>query len=239
MKAELRKRYLAVIPARGGSKRLPGKNLMKIGEDSLIGRAILTAKGISAVAHICVSTDDEAIAQEACKYGPYVPFTRPAQLATDEAKTIDVVLHAIDWYEARGETFDAIILLQPTSPLRSSKHLDEALQLFESHDAEAVASVCKLEHPLEWCATLGEDGSMSQFGASTRSQKRSQDLGQHFRLNGAIYVYKVSSLRAEKAFFYGERTFAYEMDIPSSTDVDTLHDYQLAKFWESLGKSNS
>ncbi|MCY1308340.1 pseudaminic acid cytidylyltransferase [compost metagenome] len=103
-------------------------------------------------------------------------------------------------------------------------------------DADAVVSVCKLEHPLEWCAALGADGSMEAFGVTVGAQRRSQDLAESYRLNGAIYIYDISKLKAEGGFFYGEKAFAYEMDAPSSIDVDTVHDYQLAKFWESLEK---
>jgi len=224
------KRYLVLIPARGGSKRLPGKNLMKIDDHSLIGRAILCAKDM-VNGDICITTDDLAIADEARRYGPYVPFMRPEHLATDDAKTIDVILHAVQWFADNGRFFDAVVVLQPTSPLRSEKHLREAIALFERRRAEAVVSVCKLEHPLEWCAELGPTGSMEKFGESLCTQKRSQEFAQRYRLNGAIYIYDIAALSAARGFFYNDRTFAYEMDIASSVDVDTSSDFLLAKFW--------
>lgn len=228
------KRYLVVIPARGGSKRLPGKNLMKIDEHSLIGRAILCAKNAALSGAICITTDDQAIVDEALRYGPYVHFMRPEQLATDSAKTIDVVRHAIQWFADSGSLYDAVIVLQPTSPLRSERHLQEAIALFEQREAEAVVSVCKLEHPLEWCAELGPQGSMEKFGETLNTQKRSQELVQRYRLNGAIYIYDIKALNAAAGFFYNDKTYAYEMDIPSSTDVDTHNDFMLATFWKSL-----
>lgn len=233
------KRYLVIIPARGGSKRLPGKNLMKIGENPLIGRAILGAVNSGLDGDICVSTDDQTIADEALRYGPYVPFIRPERLATDEAKTLDVVMHAVDWFSERGSDHEAVIVLQPTSPLRTAHHLREAVELFERKKAEAVVSVCKLEHPLQWCAELGRSGTMENFGQTLNTQTRTQELAPHYRLNGAIYIYNVVSLKEREAFFYNEETYAYEMDRPSSTDVDTREDFMLAKFWESSIKANS
>ncbi|WP_085920295.1 acylneuraminate cytidylyltransferase family protein [Halomonas sp. CSM-2] len=229
-----RKRYLVVIPARGGSKRLPGKNLMKIGDDSLIGCAILCAKDAGIVGDIAVSTDDQSIATEAMRYGPYVPFMRPKQLATDEAKTIDVVDHAIKWFASRGNHYDALVVLQPTSPLRTAKDLREAVELFEQREADAVVSVCMLEHPLQWCAELGPNGSMEKFGETHNSQMRSQELTHHYRLNGAIYIYDITSLRAKGRFYFNDNTFAYEMDEVSSVDIDTHHDYLMAEYFYSI-----
>lgn len=230
------KRYLVVIPARGGSKRLPGKNLMKIAEHSLIGRAILCAKNAGLSGDICITTDDQAIADEVVNYGPYIHFMRPESLATDGAKTVDVILHAIQWFAERDRFYDAVIILQPTSPLRTEKHLKDAVALFEARGAEAVVSVCQLEHPVEWCAELGPQGSMEKFGETLNTQKRSQDLAQRYRLNGAIYIYDIKALSMATVFFYNDKTYAYEMDIPSSTDVDTHHDYMLATFWHSLSR---
>lgn len=239
MSLDMGKRYLVVIPARGGSKRLPGKNLMEIAGCSLIGRAINSVKGLAAVHSICISTDDRMVADEAMRHGPYVHFMRPEHLATDGAKTADVVMHAIQWFADKGECFDAVILLQPTSPLRTQQHVLETIRLYEERKADAVVSVCKLEHPIEWCAELGSDGSMATFGANLNTQKRSQELAQKYRLNGAIYIYDVQQLMLEKGFFYNARTYAYEMDLPSSTDVDTYEDFLLATFWENLASRNT
>lgn len=228
------KRYLVVIPARGGSKRLPGKNLLKIGDHSLIGHALESVRHLEAIHTICVTTDNQGIADEALGYGPYVHFMRPDSLASDEAKTFDVVSHAIQWFRDKGAEFDAVILLQPTSPLRNQKHIQEAIQLFEKRDAQAVVSVCQLDHPVEWCAQLGPSGSMEAFGKNLGAQKRSQDLAPTFRLNGALYIYDIDILSENNSFFYNDQTYAYEMDIPSSTDVDTYEDFLLATFWKGM-----
>jgi len=228
------KRYLAVIPARGGSKRLPGKNLMELNGCSLLGRTISAAEGHASISEICVTTDDDEIVGEAKKFGPYVHFKRPAELATDSAKSFDVLLHAIDWFQEKGKFFDAVIFLQPTSPLRNAQHIREAIKLFESKEAKAVVSVCALEHPLEWCAPISENGGMESFGLSLDSQKRSQDLRQRYRLNGALYIYDISELKERGAFFYSEDTYAYEMGLAESVDVDTPDDFLLAKFWSTI-----
>lgn len=237
-KVSEQKRYLVVIPARGGSKRLPGKNLMKIGEYSLIGSAINSVRHLNAVDEICITTDDQKIADEAIKYGPYVHFMRPDHLASDQAKTFDVVQHAILWFLSQGVRFGSVIVLQPTSPLRQERHIQEAIQLYEQWNAQAVVSVCKLEHPLEWCAELGVDGTMEKFGLNLDARKRSQELGEKFRLNGAIYIYDIEKVLESNGFFYNEKTYAYEMDMISSVDVDTYDDFLLATYWGSLKSRN-
>ncbi|EAT16135.1 acylneuraminate cytidylyltransferase family protein [Desulfuromonas acetoxidans] len=228
------KKYLAVIPARGGSKRLPGKNLMSIGGHSLIGCAIECAKSAEHITEICVTTDDQDIANEALKYGPYVHFMRPDFLASDEARTIDVVLHAVQWFSNQGKDFDAVVVLQPTSPLRSQENILKAIQLFEQKDAQAVVSVCRLEHPMEWCAELGIDGNMEEFGKTCGALNRSQDTAVTYRLNGAIYIYDLSKLIEVGGFFYNKKTFAYEMNAKESIDIDTYEDFLLARFWDEV-----
>lgn len=226
------KQYLAVIPARGGSKRLPGKNLLKIGGHSLIGCALNSVSWLNKTCEICVTTDDQAIANEALKYGPYVHFMRPEILASDSAKTYDVVCHAIRWFQAQGKTFDYVIVLQPTSPLRTKQHVLEALHLLEQKNAQAVVSVCALEHPVEWCAELGKDGAMENFGEKPKTTASSQELLTTFRLNGAIYIYNIERLIKAESLFYNEWVYAYIMDMPSSVDIDTYDDYNLAVFYE-------
>lgn len=233
-------RYLVLIPARGGSKRLPRKNLMEIAGQSLIERAVKCGETLGTAATICLSTDDDALAAEGRKHGPYVPFMRPAELATDTAKSFDVVRHAIEWFADRGEKFDGLIFLQPTSPLRTPEHVREAVARFENLGADAVVSVCAAEHPPQWTATLAATGSMEAFGANLAAQKRSQDFAQAYRLNGAIYIYRLDKLIEHQGFFYNDRTFAYEMDQPSSVDIDTRNDYLLARFWaERAGMESS
>lgn len=225
------RRYLAIVPARGGSKRLPGKNLMEIEGQSLIARALKCASELGESVTPCLSTEDAELAKEGRKYGPFVPFVRPEELATDSAKSFDVVAHAIDWFSERGETFDGLIFLQPTSPLRTAEHVRAALLHFEAMDADGVVSVCPAEHPPEWTARLSQAGSMEAFGANLRAQKRSQEFEQAVRLNGAIYIYRIDRLIEQQGFFYSDRVHAYEMDQPSSVDIDTYDDYLLARFW--------
>ncbi len=225
----MKKKYLAIIPARGGSKRLPGKNLMVIGGDSLVGHAIKSVCSLEEISLICVTTDDQDIKNEAIKYGPYIHFDRPSHLADDEVKTFDVVKHAIQWFKNRGEKFDTVIVLQPTSPLRSKLHVREAIQLYEKKRAHAVVSVCKVEHPLEWCSRLGVDGTMEGFGRNLKSTERSQNCNEAYRLNGAIYVYDLNMLINKGGFFYDEKTYAYQMNNFDSIDIDSSNDFFIAR----------
>ena len=232
------KNYLAIIPARGGSKRLPQKNLMKIGNDSLVGHAINCSRGLTNNLEICVSTDDIAIAEEAKQYGPYLHFMRPPELAQDDTRSIDVVKHAIHWFSSRGKTFDAFVLLQPTSPLRKREHVREALELFETRNAAGVVSVKPMDHPLQWCATLGEQGSMELFGAKLEEKVHPDCNQMHYQLNGAIYIFKIDARLNDKGFVYDDKTFAYVMDRWSSIDIDVEQDYMLAKaIWDIQSRS--
>lgn len=228
--------FLVVIPARGGSKRLPRKNLMKIGQDSLLGRAIRCVDTLDKVSEICVTTDDKEIADEALRYGPYVHFLRPEFLATDNARTIDVVIHAVEWFEAKGRCFKGVILLQPTSPFRAKQHVQGAIELFEVRGANGVVSVTEMEHPIQWCAQLSDDSSMEAFGESQGTQQRSQDLKPYHRLNGAIYIFKTGAELREKGIVYDKNTIAYQMDSVSSVDIDTEADFLLARAMWQLGQ---
>lgn len=225
------KTYLALIPARGGSKRLPGKNLMEIGGKSLIWRALESAEGAGAHATVCLSTDDEQLAQEGRRYGAVVPFMRPAELASDTAQSFDVVRHAVNWYADKGQVFDGVIVLQPTSPLRARHHVHEAIKRFEGLEADGVVSVCRAEHPPEWTSRLDSNLSMESFGKKLQSYGRSQDYQPAYRLNGAIYIFNTYKLLSNDGFFYSDRTYGYEMSLADSVDIDNEEDYLLARFW--------
>ncbi len=225
------RRYLALIPARGGSKRLPGKNLMEIGGKSLIWRALESAEGAGASTTVCLSTDDEQLAQEGRRFGDVVPFMRPAELASDTAQSFDVVRHAVDWFEDKGKVFDGVIVLQPTSPLRTRHHVNEALKRFEDMHAEGVVSVCRAEHPPEWTTRLDSNLSLQSFGKQLQSHRRSQDYQPAYRLNGAIYVFETDKLLSNGGFFYSDQTFGYEMSQADSVDIDNEEDYLLARYW--------
>ena len=216
---------LAIIPARGGSKRLPRKNLLNLAGKPLIAWTIEAAQRSRAVERVLVSTEDLEIAAVAKSYGAEVPFMRPPELATDNAKTIDVVLDMLLNVKHSGR----IVLLQPTSPLRTARHIDEALKLMDKQKASAVVSVSEAIHPPEWSNSLPEGGSMDMFVRKDMNNKRKQDLPISYYLNGAIYFADVLMLMRKKSFLPATGAYAYKMDKLSSVDIDDEVDFMLAE----------
>jgi CMP-N,N'-diacetyllegionaminic acid synthase len=216
-------KYLAVIPARGGSKRLPRKNILNFGGKPLIAWSIDEAKKSKYIAKTLVTSDDTEILNIAKKYGAEV-LQRPSELSSDSSTTYEALEHAINSLE---QEYEYIVLLQPTSPLRTSKHIDEAIELLESKDADAVISVCEVEHPVGWSMTLDEDDDMSEF-VKNIDTRRSQEQEKHYRLNGAIYICKTKKLLEKKSFFLEENIFAYKMQREDSVDIDEELDFKLA-----------
>ncbi len=219
-----RKSFLAVIPARGGSKRLPNKNILPLAGKPLIEWTIEAAKNSKYIDQIVISSDKNEILDIAKRYET-ISIIRPEALAKDEAKTVGVVLHVI---ESISEKHDFIILLQPTSPLRTSQNIDEAIELLFSKNADAVISVCETDYPILWCNTLQEDLSMNKFIPEDIKDKRSQDLPKYYRLNGAIYIVKTEKLKNEKTFFISGNIYAYIMDRKNSVDIDEEIDLKVA-----------
>ncbi len=222
------KRLLAVIPARGGSKRLPRKNVLDLAGKPLIAWTIQEALNCKYIDQVIVSTDDKEISDISKEYGADVPFFRPSELATDEAKTVDVVLHLLDELEKVGERYDYIILLQPTSPLRTAQNIDESVELLQMKNSDAVISVCESEHPPLWCNVLPDDMSMDNFLDASVKNKRSQDLPKQYRINGAIYISSVKKLKKENSFFLSNNCIAYIMKQNVSIDIDTIDDFDFA-----------
>lgn len=221
------KKILALIPARGGSKGLPGKNIKEIAGKPLIVWTIQTALQSNWLDKIIVSTDNETIASVSREVGAEVPFMRPKHLANDKAKVIDVVLHAIDWFESQGENYDLLLLLQPTSPLRTVQDIENAIQLLFEKQAKAIISVCENEHPPYWSNTLPADHSMKNF-INFDAIKNRQELPTFYRLNGAIYLSEIDYLKQNKGF-WGSQTYAYVMPKERSVDIDSLLDFKLAE----------
>lgn len=218
---------IAIIPARGGSKRLPGKNIKLLGDKPLIAWTIEAAIKSEIFDHVFVSTDSEEIASISREYGAEVPFLRPAELASDTATTNDVVTHLVDWYETESNNkVSTIAILQPTSPLRNASHINAAFTEMDAKNAKAIISVCELEHPIQFCNQLGSDGSMAGF-IKQQDMKRTQDLDPTYRLNGAIYIFDRSYVSRMNEL-YSEGTFAYIMSPRDSVDIDTQDDFDLA-----------
>jgi len=221
------KNVLVIIPARGGSSSLPGKNIKELCGKPLIAWSIEVAMACSSIDRVIVSTDDKNISEVAKNCGAEVPFIRPHELASDRASTIEVIFHTIDWLK-KHQNYQAgyILLLQPTSPLRTSKDIKYAIQTLKDNKARSVVSVCEADHTL-WSNILPEDNNMKDFIRPQILNKRRQDLPRFYRLNGAIYLAETDYLR-ECNGFLGQDTYAYEMPKDRSIDIDTDIDFKLS-----------
>lgn len=216
---------LFIIPARGGSKGLPRKNILPINGKPMICYTIDAARGVTHDAHICVSTDDLEIKQVVEDYGLPLPFLRPIELATDTAGTREVLLHAVDFYQNElNLQFSKICLLQPTSPLRTSQHINEANQLW-NNDLDMVVSV-KHSHAASVLCHEDENGFLGL--TLNKSVKRRQDFENFYEYNGAIYVINVVSLK-EKGISDFTHIRKYVMDELNSVDIDSEIDWKLAE----------
>jgi N-acylneuraminate cytidylyltransferase len=238
MSSEAASGALAVIPARAGSKRLPGKNLKDLGGKPLIVWTIEAALASPGVAEVWVSTDSGEIASVAHAAGARVPFLRPPELATDSASSLDVVLHALDRArEGRGADFPEVVLLQPTSPLRNAGDVTAALALLRGKSADAVVSVCPADHSPLWMNVLPPDGSLQGFLRPEVKNLRSQDLPAYYRLNGAIYALRTEALRRERTFIPDRGAYAYIMPRERSVDIDDAMDLALAGIYLDPGRA--
>lgn len=220
-------KHLAVIPARSGSKGLKDKNIKELNGRPLMAYTIEAALEAGIFDEVSVSTDSEAYAEIARAYGAKVPFLRQEQLASDQAGTWDVVRWTMQEYRRRGSNFSMVTLLQPTSPLRNAADLREAYRIFRQKEADAVVSVCEMEHSPLWSNVLPEDGNMNGFIRETAIQR--QKLPLYYRINGALYMVDAELFAREPFQLYGERTFAYRMPKERSVDIDDAFDFMVAK----------
>lgn len=222
--------FLGLIPARGGSKRIPRKNLVAVAGKPLLAWTIDAARSAHQLDRLILSTDDDEIAALGRRHGAEVPFMRPPQLASDTATGHDVVVHAVKTLAERGRQFDYVVVLQPTSPLRGHQDIDDAITLLLNKGADAVVSVCQTDHPPEWSNTLPDDLSMRDFLRPGVRNTRSQDLPTSYRLNGAIYIYDCARLLRDEIQEMERNTFAYIMPRLRSIDIDEEIDLQIAEF---------
>ena len=218
---------IAVIPARSGSKGLKDKNIKVMAGKPLMAYTIEAALSSGVFDEVMVSTDSEKYAEIARTYGASVPFMRSEETSGDKASTWDTVREVIGNYRKLGFEFDVAAVLQPTSPLRTAEDIRGGMELFDKNNASAVIGVCKLEHSINICNTLGENNSMNGFFDSNVSGRR-QDAGTYYRINGALYIQRVSDLMSKKNL-YGEGSYAYIMDKKSSIDVDDEMDFKMAE----------
>lgn len=217
------KTFLAIIPARGGSKRLPRKNALDLSGKPLIAWTIDAGLKSKYIDKMIVTSDDNEILEIAKKHGSDT-IKRPYELASDTASSFDAIKHTIE----NIDNYDYIVLLQPTSPLRTTRNIDEAIELLGEKNADAIVSVCEMDHSPLWSNTLDNTLTLQGFLSNEVLNKRSQDLKKYYRLNGAIYICDTKRLLQEKTFFVNDKIFAYKMDRESSIDIDEEIDFKIA-----------
>ena len=221
-------KVLVIIPARGGSKGIPRKNIKPLGGKPLICHTIDCARQVVADDDICVSTDDAEIIRCVEDYGLKVPFVRPAELATDTSGTYEVLSHALEYYEHQGMRYDVIVLLQNTSPFRYGEHVKEALKLYRS-DIDMVVSVKETaSNPYYNCFEEDEHGFL-HISKGDGLFTRRQDVPKAYEYNGAIYVINPDSLKKMPLGKFPKRV-KYVMDDLHSLDLDTMIDWKFAEF---------
>jgi CMP-N,N'-diacetyllegionaminic acid synthase len=223
-------KVLGLIPARGGSKGVPHKNIKALCGKPLLqytAAAALTAKRLS---QVVLSTEDEEIAEVGRYCGLEVPFMRPPELAEDQTPMLPVVQHALTWFEKRGQRFDAVCLLQPTNPLRSAAIIDGCIELLEKSDADAALTVLAVpvEHNPHWVYFRDEDGSLRLSTGEAMPISRRQDLPEAFHREGSVYVSRRHTVMEENSL-YGKRVVGYRMNAEFSVNIDTLSDWQRAE----------
>ncbi|MBD5224022.1 MAG: acylneuraminate cytidylyltransferase family protein [Bacteroidales bacterium] len=219
---------LIVIPARGGSKGIPHKNIKELHGKPLIYYTIDAAREIALDNDICVTTDDEFIIQKVEEYGLKVPFKRPDSLATDQSGTYEVLLHALEYYESQGKEYDNIILLQCTSPFRKGHHIREAIKKYDL-DCDMVVSVTETKsNPYYNCFEEDEAGYLKLSKGSGNYHRR-QDCPKTWEYTGAIYIINTKALK-EKPLSKLKKIRKYEMDNIHSVDIDTPFDWNIAEY---------
>jgi len=219
------RKVLGLITARGGSKALPGKNLRRLGGRTLIDWCVAAALGSRCIDRVVTSTDSAEIAKEARRCGSDVPFLRPAHLAGDDASSAAVLMHALDTLD---ESFDIVVLLQPTSPLRQAEDIDGCLALCVGAGAHSATSVCEAVPPPTWIYTLDDADRMQPILPERPQTTRRQDQPTYYVSNGAVFVVTVPWFRDEQRFITGG-TLAYVMPRERSVDIDDARDLWLAE----------
>lgn len=224
-------RVLAVVTARGGSKGFPGKNLAILGGKSLLRWSIEAALQATRVTDVLLSTDDEAMMAEGERAGAWVPFRRPAELSRDDSPHVPVVRHALEEAErTRGREYDAVLLLQPTSPLRTAADLDGALTLLEESGVDAVVGVTEAPaHPRILRAT-DDAGFLTELLPAPEGYARRQEFSEVLAINGAVYAVRREALLREGTFL-PKRTLPWRMPRERSVDIDDAADLRLAEFY--------
>jgi len=224
-----KRKVLGIITARGGSRRLPGKNVKPLAGKPLIVHTIEEALKSEHIDRLVVSTDDEEIAKVSREHGAEVPFMRPAELSRDETPSLPVLQHAIQYLEEKEDYHpELVVILQPTSPLRKREDIDKAIEKFLDSDYDPVLTVSRAECPPHWMYEL-RDGRLEPFVKGANKAVRSQDLPELYRSNGAVYVMSRDLIMKESRIL-SDNMGAVVMPPERSVDIDTELDLRFAEF---------
>lgn len=224
----MKRKRLAVIPARSGSKGLKDKNIKLLQGIPLVGYTIKAALDSGIFDIVMVSTDSERYAEIAKKFGAEVPFLRSESTSGDRPTSWDVVKEVVEQYTEQGHKFDSITLLRPTSPLRSADDIIQAHKLFDDKDANSIISVCEAEHSPLWSNVIEPNLSMEHFAQTDDNVSCRQQLSTYYRLNGAIYIVNDKALHNIENL-YLEKSYAYIMEQSHSIDIDSEFDFIIAE----------
>jgi CMP-N,N'-diacetyllegionaminic acid synthase len=224
------KTTLAIITARGGSKSIPKKNIKELGGKPLIAHTIEAAKGSKLLTRTIVSTDCDEIAEVCRTHGADVPFKRPKEYAEDHSTSMEVVQHALGWLdENEGEEYDYLMILQPTSPLRTSEDIDECIKRAVEHDADSVMSMKELEDfSPKKMKKIEDDVIVPYFEDEGKESSRRQDLSPMYKRNCAIYLTKTEHIK--RGDLFGKKSVAYVMPEERSVDINAPIDFEMAEF---------
>jgi CMP-N,N'-diacetyllegionaminic acid synthase len=221
---------IAIIPARGGSKGLPGKNIKLLGGLPLISHTIKVALESNLVDRVIVSTEDKEISSIAKKFGAEVPFIRPLNFAEDKSMVLDTYLHAVDWVAKKdGKPVESFVALLPTIPLKVSEDIDQAIKIFKNKNAYSVISVVESTVPLHWYRRITNEGILENFLPEFNAVKNRQEFEKAYIPNGAVYVFQTENLRSSRQY-YNHKTYPYIMPRERSVDIDDLLDFEWAEY---------
>lgn len=222
---------LGLIPARGGSKGIPGKNLVPLAGKPLLAHTVEAGLKSRRLTRLVLTTDDERIAQAGRALGAEVPFPRPAELARDDTPALPVIQHALGWLEDRGWRTDVVVYLQPTSPLRRAAHIDAAVDRLLSERADTVVSVLPVPHQFNPASVmLLKDGCLQPFLPELAHLLRRQDKPEVFARNGPAVLACTRAVIMEQGRLYGQRTLPLIMTPEESFDIDTPFDLELVEW---------
>lgn len=231
-------KILSVITARGGSKGVPGKNIREIAGIPLVGYKAIAAHRSKHLSRVIVSTDSPEIQEVAKRYDVEVPFTRPAHLAADRSSSFDVILHAIDHFENLGERYDAVMMLEPSSPFATAEDFDKGVEIMLEHDASLVVGVVSHKIPLPFLGEMGPNGNLEQIVSQLEDLKEvnRQSFPNTYTLNGGFYLYKWDEFKKAKTIYFDPpNSYGYEMSPYYSIEIDEEIDLKWAEFLVEKG----